>query len=253
MHIDLKGKNILVTGASRGIGRAIAVQLAKSGASVAIHCNQNLQETIELSKELGGGCRAYQADLANSEAVIQLFEGVTAEMKSLDVLINNAGIALSAPISEPEDEWLASWERTLTVNLTASAILSRKMVQHLLKCNTGGRIINISSRAAFRGDTPDYLAYASSKSGLIALTKTIARGYGKQGIKAFAIAPGFVKTDMAHDFISQYGESHASGDIALERLTTPEDLAPLIAFLSSGLADHATGSTIDINAGSYMH
>ena len=111
----------------------------------------------------------------------------------------------------------------------------------------------MASRAAFRGDTPDYMAYAASKAGVVALTRSIARGLGKEGITAFVLAPGFVKTDMAQDFIDQYGESVVLDDLALDRLTEPADLAPLAVLLASGLMDHATGCTIDVNAGSYVH
>ena len=117
----------------------------------------------------------------------------------------------------------------------------------------GGRIINVASRAAFRGDTPDYMAYAASKGGLVALTRSLARGFGKDGICAFTLAPGFTRTDMAQDFIDAYGEDYATSDLALNTLTAPEDIAPTAVFLASGYADHATGATIDLNAGSYVH
>jgi NAD(P)-dependent dehydrogenase (short-subunit alcohol dehydrogenase family) len=131
--------------------------------------------------------------------------------------------------------------------------LSKKAVEHFLQRKAAGRIINITSRAAYRGATAEYMAYASSKAELVALTASIARAYGKNGIKAFNVAPGFVRTDMANDFINQYGEEHAKGDISLERLTEPKDIAPLITFIASGMADHATGSNFDVNAGSYIH
>ncbi|WP_317129010.1 SDR family NAD(P)-dependent oxidoreductase [Mangrovivirga cuniculi] len=114
-------------------------------------------------------------------------------------------------------------------------------------------MINISSRAAYRGDTPDYLAYGASKGALVSLTKSIARAYGKDDIKAFEIAPGFTRTDMAQDFIDQYGENYALDDIALKNLTEPGDISPTIVFLLSGKADHLTGTSIDVNAGSYVH
>lgn len=113
--------------------------------------------------------------------------------------------------------------------------------------------MNVASRAAFRGDTPEYLAYAASKAGMVALVRSIARGCGKDGIVAFTVAPGFTRTEMAQDFIDAYGEDYASRDMALQRMTEPEDIAPTIAFLLSGMADHATGATIDLNAGSYVH
>jgi NAD(P)-dependent dehydrogenase (short-subunit alcohol dehydrogenase family) len=144
------------------------------------------------------------------------------------------------------------WDATLATNLRAPGILCKLAVAHFAD-RGGGRIINITSRAAFRGDQPHYLAYAASKAGLVALTRSIARGYGKAGILAFNVAPGFTRTEMAAEFIDRYGEDYATADIALRRLTEPEDIAPLVAFLASGLADHATGSTIDVNAASYVH
>ncbi len=116
----------------------------------------------------------------------------------------------------------------------------------------GGRIVNITSRAAHRGDTADYQAYAASKAALSALTKSIARAYGREGVRAFNVAPGFTRTAMAQDFIDQYGEAYATTDIALSALTEPDDVAPAVVFLASGLADHATGQTLDVNAGSYV-
>ena len=253
MQIDLSGMNILVTGASRGIGLAIAKNLAESGARVAVHCNQNIEKANQLATEMGGGARAFQADLSDSEEALRLFEQVIATFGQLDAVINNAGIAIPSDLTASDNEWVAAWEKTMQVNLTSAGLLTKKFVEHLLIKGHPGRIINISSRAAFRGDTAEYLAYASSKAGLVALTKSIARAYGKSGITAFVVAPGFVRTDMANDFIERYGVEHAEGDIALKRLTQPGDLAPLVTFLASGLADHATGSTFDLNAGSYMH
>ena len=117
----------------------------------------------------------------------------------------------------------------------------------------GGRIINVASRAAFRGDTPEYVAYAASKGGVVALTRSLARGLGKQGVVAFTLAPGFTRTDMAQPFIDTYGADYATSDLALDRMTEPADIAPTIVFLASGQMDHATGATIDLNAGSYVH
>jgi NAD(P)-dependent dehydrogenase (short-subunit alcohol dehydrogenase family) len=166
-------------------------------------------------------------------------------------LVNNAGIALESELLKPTADWLSDWERTMAVNLTATGLLCRAAIAHFPSAG-GGRIVNMASRAAFRGDQPGYLAYAASKAGMVALTRSIARGFGKSGIKAFALAPGFTRTEMAQAFIEQYGEDHAMRDIALDRLTEPGDIAPLVVFLLSGLADHATGTTIDINAASYV-
>jgi len=253
MYINLSGLNILVTGASRGIGKAVSTKLAEAGATIALHYNKNVREAENLAHILGNESKAFQADLSKPDEAAKLFERVTLEMGSIEILINNAGIAVPAAIDAPEEEWLTAWNDTMMVNLTSAAILCKKAVEHFLKRKTAGRIINVSSRAAFRGDQAEYLAYAASKAGLVSLTKSIARAYGKDGIKAFNIAPGFVRTDMAKEFMDMYGEGHAKDDVALERLTEPKDLAPLITFIASGMADHSTGSTFDINAGSYMH
>ena len=252
MRIDLTGNTILVTGASRGIGRAIATELAQAGGRVALHYHHHQQAARTLAIRLGGEARAFQADLADPEACGRLWEEVTREFGGVDVLINNAGIAIESPLADSEASWLASWEATQRVNLTAAAQLSRRALLHFQE-GGGGRIIFIASRAAFRGDTPEYLAYAASKGGMVALARSIARGYGRAGVKAFVVAPGFVRTDMAQDFIDRYGEGIARDDLALSEPTRPEHVAPLVALLASGLADHATGGTFDVNAGSYVH
>lgn len=253
MYINLSGLNILVTGASRGIGKAVATKLAEAGATLALHYNKNVREAENLAHILGNESKAFQADLSKPDEAAKLFERVSLEMGTIEILINNAGVALPAAIDAPEEEWQHAWDETMMVNLTSAAVLCKKAVEHFLKRKAAGRIINISSRAAFRGDQAEYMAYAASKAGLVSLTKSIARAYGKDGIKAFVIAPGFVRTDMAKEFMDMYGEDHTKGDVALERLTEPKDLAPLITFIASGMADHSTGSTFDINAGSYMH
>ncbi len=251
MEINLSGQTVLVTGASRGIGAAVARRLAASGARVAVHYGKGREGAEELVREIGHGAHAFGADLASAEACASLWAAVEARYGVIDALVNNAGIAIGSPLGAPTDNWLADWNHTLAVNLTATGLLSRSALAHFEKQHNG-RIVNIASRAAFRGDTPDYLAYAASKGGMVALTRSIARGFGKQGIKAFLLAPGFTRTEMAQLFIDQYGEEYASSDIALERLTEPDDIAPTVAFLLSGFADHATGSTIDLNAGSYV-
>jgi len=253
MYINLSGLNVLVTGASRGIGKSIASKLAEAGATVAVHYNKNMREAENLAHVLGNESKSFQADLSKSEEAANLFDRVVLEMGSLEILVNNAGVAKAADINAKESEWIKAWNTNIQVNLTSSAILCKKIIEHFLKRNSAGRIINITSRAAFRGDTADYMAYAASKAGLVALTRSIARSFGKDGIKAFNIAPGFVRTDMAREIMEKYGPEFATHDLALERMTEPKDIAPMVTFLASGMADHATGSTIDINAGSYMH
>ena len=252
MKVDLTGRAVLVTGGSRGIGAAAATAFAAAGARVAVHCGHDLQRAQALARQIGGGAEAFLADLSDPDACQGLWDEAVARFGRIDVLVNNAGVAMGAPLDQAASDWLDGWTRTLAVNLTAVGLLCRAAVAHF-QAHGGGRIVNISSRAAFRGDTPDYLAYAASKGGVVALTRSIARHFGKQGITAFDVAPGFTRTEMAQAFIAQYGEDFAAKDIALDRLTEPADIAPMLVFLASGLADHATGTTIDLNAGSYVH
>lgn len=252
MQISLKGQRILVTGASRGIGRAIAKQLSESGAEVIIHFNSNEEEAKSLQNELSGVSYVEKCDLGNSDSVVGFIPKLVEKYGPLSGIVNNAGIAKSASDDLPTDKWLEIWNETIQVNSTSVGILCKEFVDQA-KINNGGRIVTISSRAAFRGDTTDYLAYAASKGALVSLTRSIARHYGKVGIKAFLIAPGFTRTDMANEILSEYGEGFALNDIALNELTKPEDIAPMVTLLCSGFADHATGASIDINAGSYVH
>ncbi len=253
MYINLSGLNILVTGASRGIGKALATKLAEAGATIAVHYNKNVREAENLAHILGNESKAFQADFSKADEAAKLFERVSLEMGSIEIVINNAGLANAADFNSKDDEWMKVWNQTMMVNLNASAIICKKAVQHFISRKASGRIINIASRAAFRGEEADYMAYAASKAGLVSLTRTIARSHGKDGVKAFVIAPGFVRTDMSQEFMQKYGEDHAKGDLALERLTEPKDVAPLVTFIASGMVDHATGATFDVNAGSYLH
>lgn len=255
VSIDLSGQTVLVTGASRGIGRATARLLAEAGATVGVHYHRNEAAAHELAAALGQGAGAFQADLADPDAAARLFKDAVAAFGHLDVLVNNAGIAEGAALGSDVDDWLAVWERTMAVNLTAVGVLCRVAVQHFAERGADrgpGRIVNVASRAAFRGDTPDYVAYAASKGGVVALTRSLARGLGKRGVVAFTVAPGFTRTDMAQPFIDAYGTEYATHDLALDRMTEPEDIAPTILFLASGRMDHATGATVDLNAGSYV-
>jgi NAD(P)-dependent dehydrogenase (short-subunit alcohol dehydrogenase family) len=240
----------LVTGASRGIGRAIAEALMSSGARVAAHYRGNRDGAEELVRGRDG-CVALGADLSDSSAAAELFAHAAESLGGIDLLVNNAGVAFESPIEIPTSEWIRAWESTMAVNLTASGVLAREAVRHFA-ARGGGRIVFIASRAAFRGDTPEYLAYAASKGGMVSLSRSIARGFGKQGVKSFVIAPGFTRTEMAEEFIARYGEAYAMKDIALDRMTEPRDIAPLVVFLASGLADHCTGTSIDVNAASYV-
>ncbi|MBC12158.1 MAG: 3-oxoacyl-ACP reductase [Rhodothermaceae bacterium] len=256
MTLDLEGRVALVTGASRGIGRAIAVRFGTAGATVGVHYGRNAEAAGTLAADLRNGSRAFGADLAAPGAADALFEAVKAVYGRVDVVIANAGTFEEAPLDAPLDDWLAAWDRTMAVNLRSVAELGRAASRHATERRAAGesgvsvRLVTVSSRAAFRGDDPEYLAYAASKGGVVALTKTLARAGG--GLVAFGVAPGFTRTDMATPYIAQHGEAAALRCAALDRLTEPDDVAPTVVFLASGLADHATGTTVDVNAASYV-
>lgn len=249
----LTNKNILVTGGSKGIGRSIVNFLLENKAKVGIHYNRGGASVEKVFQKYPDQAFPFQYNLEQLDSIPSFMDGVIQKMGHIDVLVNNAGIAHSSDISGPDDEWINTWNKTMNVNLNAAGFLSKKVIQHFIDSGNGGKIINISSRAAFRGDTEEYIDYAASKAGMVALTRSIARAFGKKGIVAFTIAPGFVQTEMAQQFFNQYGKDLALNQIALNKLTNPEDVAPFVGFLASGLADHATGGTFDINAGSYVH
>jgi len=251
MKIDLQGHKVLVTGASRGIGKEIARMLGAAGAQVGIHYHNNGAAAHALAEEIGNQACVFHANLQDPQASVKLIQHVLEEFGTVDTLVNNAGIGI--PIKEEDglENFMEVWQNTLQVNLVASALLCRELIPQFSK-QGGGRFVHIASRAAFRGDTPEYMAYAASKGGLVAYSRSLARGYGKAGIKSFVVAPGFTRTDMAQDFIDAYGEDFVRSDLALNELTEPKDIAPTVLFLASGFMDHATGCSIDINAGSYV-
>ena len=251
MKIDLSDRTILVTGANSGIGKAIAQELLNAGAQVALHFNSNSEGASKLKEQFSDQCELFQADFNNVDETIKLFEDVLSWRNTLDILINNAGTAVMNSVNLDDETWIKNWNTIMNINLLAAGVLSKKALEHF-KTKNGGRIINIASRAAFRGDTPDYLAYAASKAGMVALVRSIARGFGKDGITAFSIAPGFTRTAMAQKSIDKYGEDFVIKDIALNELTEPKDISPIVTLICSGKFDHGTGSNIDINAGSYV-
>lgn len=250
---SLKHQNILVTGASRGIGEAISSYLLKQGATVALHYHRQQSKVIDLQTEFGADkALIFQADFSNSQEVSGLWERMISKMKRIDAVVINAGVFIEHPISLDSEEWMDLWNKTMMINLNSQALLVKLALPHF-KYNKNGRFIFISSRAAFKGETREYLGYAASKGGLLSLSRSVARSFGKQGIKSFAIAPGFVKTEMIDKVLLERNESDLIEELALNELTAPEHIAPLVGILCSGLMDHATGTTIDMNAGSHIH
>jgi len=243
---------ILITGASSGIGYEISKELIKEKHKLVLHYNKNKKKLKPL---LTKNTHTVSQDLSSSLGAQQLYEQTIAHFGFPDVLINNAGIAISSSVNTDADFWNSSWNKTLNVNLGAPAYLCKCFINIKRNKNIHSRfrIINISSRAAFIGETEDFISYACSKGGVVSLTKTIARSFGKKdNVLAFTIAPGFVKTEMIKDFLNKEGENYIKKGIVLDRLTEPKDISPVVSLIVSGKLDHATGSTIDINGGSYL-
>jgi 3-oxoacyl-[acyl-carrier protein] reductase len=250
--IDLKGKVVLVTGGGGGIGAAIVRKVVQHGGDVVLHDVRVDGNAATIQKELGATrCHLVAGDLSQVGAAQDIWPKSQAWKGRVDVLVNNAGIYESADIGDEFEAWSRSWTRTLQVNLVAPGDFCREALRHF-RSEGGGIIINLASRAAFRGDDADYMHYAASKAGVVAITRTIARHFGRDGITAFAIAPGFVRTNLNKDFFDKYGVAAAAETIPLGEVAEPEDIANTIAFLASGLAKHATGTTIDINGASYV-
>ncbi len=252
IHIDLKDKNILLTGASNGIGKAVADFLMKMGANVAVHYNINKASAENLiATNKNTMSKTFKADLSNEKEVYKFFNDVRDSFKRIDVIILNAGVFLPHSTTIDTEGWYSTWKKTIDINLNAVGLLTKLGIDHF-KSNKGGRFVYIGSRAVFRGETEEYLGYAASKGGIVSLARSVARSFGKHNIKSFILSPGFTRTQMAENFIAAYGEQKVLDEISLNELTTPQDLAPLIGMMCSGLMDHATGATIDVNAGSHI-
>jgi len=231
--------NILLTGASRGIGAAALEALASSGHQVAGHSTR-------------GGDGLIAGDLADPASPRKIWDAALDQLGGrIDVLVNNAGIYESVADDASDEEWHAAWTRTLTVNLQAAADLCRHAVSHFRE-HGGGRIINVASRAAFRGDSPQHWHYAASKSAMIGMTKTIARGYAAEGILAFAVAPGFTVTDATEEYLEGRGGAQILADIPLGRVTSPAEVAETIRWLATDAPAASTGSVIDLNGASFV-
>jgi NAD(P)-dependent dehydrogenase (short-subunit alcohol dehydrogenase family) len=249
---DLKGKTVLVTGGSRGIGAAIVRAVAGADATVLLHYGKSREAAEAIRNEIGpSSCHLLAADLAQADAATALWRDAEATASRIDVLVNNAGIFVPAPIATPMADWQRAFAQVMQVNLTAPAQLCKMAVAHFRETG-GGKIINIASRAAHRGDAPDQWPYAASKGALVALTKTIARGYAAENILAFAVAPGFTETDMAYVGMTEADIRRVLSEIPLGSMASAEEVGTLVAFLCGDQVRHMTGATFDINGASYV-
>ena len=245
-------KVVLVTGASRGIGREVSRQFAERGGTVAIHYKQNADAASTTLDALAGqGHKIFQADLADSTAVQSLVDTVVTQMGGIDILINNAGIYEERPLTDVDyKEWQAHFQRLVSVNLLGPANLMY-CVAHKMIERGGGRIVNISSRGAFRGE-PTAVAYGASKAGLNSMGQSLAQLLAPHNIFIGTVAPGFVETDMAAERLAQPDGDEIRNQSPLGRVARPEDVAYVVLFLASAGAEFATGCIVDVNGASYL-
>ncbi|GAA3669415.1 SDR family oxidoreductase [Arthrobacter ginkgonis] len=246
MKAPLEGRVVLVTGASRGIGAVTARTLHGQGAAVVIHYGSKAAPAHALAAELGDRATVVGGDLADPAQLRSIWAEALGWQGRIDTLVNNAGAWIASPI-EDKEAWDAGWASNLALNLAAPAELCRLAIEHFRE-RGGGIIVNVTSRSAHRGDDVEHLAYGAAKGGLLALTKGIARGCGKDGVLAYAVAPGWVATDLADGQVAGDMVAH----LPLGEVTPPEDVAELIAFLAGGKCRHATGSTIDVTGADYV-
>jgi NAD(P)-dependent dehydrogenase (short-subunit alcohol dehydrogenase family) len=230
--------NILLTGASRGIGKAAADALSAAGHKV-------------LGTSTKGGEGLIAADFSDPSAAADCWAEALRQAGRIDALVNNAGIYEAVAENAPEAEWQASWARTMQVNLQAAVDLSRMAIAHF-QASSGGRIVNVASRASYRGDSPQHWHYAASKAALIAVTKTIARGHAGENILAFAVAPGFTVTEMTEEYLASRGGEKILADIPLGRVASAAEVGETIRWLATEAPASATGSVIDVNGASYV-
>lgn len=249
--MQLEDQTILVTGATGAIGRAICKSLAAEGAHILIHYGQNRGAAEALLSEIGGRGACLQADLSQPEGATALWAAAEAVSGRIYGLVNNAGIRSEVPVGAPLSEWQTSWDHEFRVNFFAAVDLTRASILHF-RTNGGGRIVNMASRAGQRGYSADAMAYGASKAALINLTKSVALSYGHEGISAIALAPGWVRTEMAEAFIAAHGEAAALAGIPIGRMAEPEEIGDLVAFALRPSQTSLNGAVLDVNGGSYL-
>jgi len=232
--------NILVTGASRGIGAATYELLKSKGHDVAGHSSRGSAELIA-------------GDLTDPGAPRIVWEAALDRLGGrIDVLVNNAGIYEAVSEDASDEEWHSAWDRMLRINLNAPADFARLAVLHFRDRGEGGRIVNVASRAAWRGDSPKHWHYAASKGAVISMTKTIARAYASEGILAFAVSPGFTVSEMTEEYLAGRGGAAIVADIPLGRVATTVEVAETIRWLATEAPPSATGTNVDVNGASYV-
>jgi len=250
--MSLRGKVVLITGASRGIGRETAIRCARAGARVAVHYRAGAPAARETMASLEGeGHRCFACDLAEPSAPEALIAAVLEAFGGLDVLVNNAGIFERHAFDEMDEAgWRAAWERTLAINLLGPACLCYAAARHMA-AHGGGRIVNVSSRGAFRGE-PLAPAYGASKAGLNAMSQSLAQALAPHGVRVFVVAPGFVETEMAERVLAGPEGDAVRAQSPLGRVARPDEVARTIVFLAAEAPEFLTGCIVDVNGASYL-
>ena len=251
MSGSLTGKTALITGSSQGVGLACAHTIAQQGCQVILHGNRSMFEADKAVQDIGPlALGAVEANLLLPGAGRDLYDQAMRLAEGrIDIVVNNAGIDWDSPLDASDETWEANWAGVLQVNLMAVADICRAAMPGMVE-RGGGAIINISSRAGHRGEDRDHMAYAASKGGVLALTKTLARQWGADNIFAYAIAPGWIDTRMAPQTATARAAAHS--EIPIGKMADPKEIASMCAFLASGACVSATGSCVDINGASYV-
>jgi 3-oxoacyl-[acyl-carrier protein] reductase len=244
---------VLVTGGSRGIGAAVARAFAERGDRVAVHCREAVAAADAVRDALPGhGHVTVQADLADPDAVRAMVDAAADGLGGLDVLVNNAGIYLGHPVlGTSYEQWQAAWQATLGVNLTGAANATWCAVQRMNAAGRGGRIVNVGSRGAYRGE-PDHPAYGASKAGLHAFGQSLAKALAPHGITVASVAPGYVGTDMTAEQLATPEGDVIRGQSPFNRVATPEEVAAAVVYLASPEATWSSGAVLDLNGASYL-
>ena len=244
---------VLVTGAARGIGWAIARRFAAAGDRVAILDRVSGEVAEKLPAGLdGSGHVVVEADLTDSAAVSAAVDSAVGQLGGLDILVNNAGIFTAHPITEVDyATWQEQWRSTLGVNLVGAANVTWCAVRHMVERDRGGRIVNVSSRGAFRGE-PDVPAYGAGKAGLNSLTQSLAIALAPYRIAVSAVAPGFVETDMTTEWLKPPGGDQIRAQSPFGRVAAPDEIAAAVFYLASAEAEWASGAILDLNGASYL-
>jgi 3-oxoacyl-[acyl-carrier protein] reductase len=249
VDLNLGNKIALVTGGYRGLGKAICLNLAREGADVVINYRKDPKSANDLVSEInekyGRNAVAIKADITNEDDVKKLFAGILEKYSALDILVNNSGIC---PVSMVKDMSLEEWESVIKTNLTGTFLTSREMINYLINNNKKGNIVNIASQSAFNGSKTGKTHYSASKGGVVTFTLSLAKEVASYGIRVNAVAPGMMFTEMTAETLNKNMDRYKN-EIPLGRVADVDEVARVVAFLSSDVSSYITGSTVDVSGG----